>query len=86
MRPEGGKTVGGAGSSGVEEADVVKSVIAAESAPCEVLVWEVACWATTVAAAWASAEPVPPSEMFIWIVTEITVSCSRGLLKYSQAF
>ena len=36
--------------------------MAAESAPCEVLYGEGACWATAVAAAGASAEPVSPSE------------------------
>ena len=27
-----------------------------------------------------------PGRVFIWIVPAMTVSCSRGLLKYSQAF
>ena len=38
------------------------SVVTVESAPCEVFVGEGVCWATAVAAAGASAEPVPPSE------------------------
>ena len=62
MGPEGGKVVGGAGSPGGEGVDVGRSVIAAESVPCEMFVGEGACWATAVAAAWASAEPVPPLE------------------------
>ena len=37
-------------------------VIAAESAPCDVLVGEGACWAIAVAAAGASTESVPPTE------------------------
>ena len=45
-----------------EGADTAGSVIAAESAPCEVLDEEGACRATLLAAAGASAEPVPPSE------------------------
>ena len=44
MRPEGGKAVGGAGSPDGVGTDVAGSVIAAESAPCEVLDWEEACW------------------------------------------
>ena len=52
----------GLGSPGDEEADAAGSVIAAESAPCGVLVREGACWATAVAAAGAPAEPVPPSK------------------------
>ena len=62
MRIEGGKAVGGAGSSGGKGVDAAGSVIAAESAHCEVLDWEGACWATAVTAAGASAERVPPSE------------------------
>ena len=62
MRPEGGKAVVGAGSPCGEGADAAGSMIAAESAPCEVPDGEGACWATLVAAAGASAEPVPPSE------------------------
>ena len=59
MRLEGGKAVGGAGSPCGEGADAAGSVIAAESAPCEMLDGKGACWATLVAAAGASAEPVP---------------------------
>ena len=62
MRPEGGKAIGCAGSPGGEEANAAGSVIPAKSAPCVVLVGEGACWVTAVAAAGASAEPVPPSE------------------------
>ena len=62
MRPEGGKAVGGAGSPCGEGADAPGSVISAESAPCEVLDVGKACWATLVAAAGDSAEPVPSPE------------------------
>ena len=62
MRPEGGKAVGGAGSPDGEGVDAARSVIAAESAPREVLDGEGACWATVIAAAGASTEPMPPSE------------------------
>ena len=62
MRPEGGQAVGGTGPAGVEGADAAGSVIAAESAPCNVLVGEGAWWATAVKVAGASAQPVPPSE------------------------
>ena len=62
IRPEGGKAAVGAGSPCGEGADAAGSVIAAESAPCEVLDGQGACWATLVAAARASTEPVPPSE------------------------
>ena len=62
MRPEGGKAVGGGGSPCGEGADAAGSVILAESAPCQVLDVGGACWATLVAAAGASAEPVPPPE------------------------
>ena len=62
MRPEGGKPAGGARSPGSEGTDAAGSVIAADSAPCEVLDGEGACWATVVAASDASADPVPPSE------------------------
>ena len=43
MGPEGGKAVGGAESPGGERADAARSVIAAESAPFEVLDWGGAC-------------------------------------------
>ena len=62
MRPEGGKAVGGAGSPCGEGSDAAGAVVSAESAPCGVLDVGGACWATLVAAAWASAEPVPPPE------------------------
>ena len=62
MRPEGGKAVGSAGSSGSKRGDAAESVIPAESALYEVLVGEGGCSATAVAAAGASEEPVPPSE------------------------
>lgn len=51
LRPEGGKAVGGAGlpgGKGAGAAEIYRS-IAAESAPCEVLVREGACWVITVA-------------------------------------
>ena len=57
MRSEGVKAVGGAGSPGGERVDAAGSVIAAESARCEG-----ARWVTALAAAGASAEPVPPLE------------------------
>ena len=62
MNPEGGKAIGGAGSPGAEGAYATGSVIAVESAPCEVLDGEGACWVTVVAAVGAFAEPVPPAE------------------------
>ena len=61
MRPEGRKAVGCAWSPVDEGADEAASVFAVESAPYEVIVGKGACWATAVAAAGASAEPVPPS-------------------------
>jgi len=48
--------------SGGGGADAAGSVISAESGPCEVLVGGGACWAIDVAAAGASAGPVPSSE------------------------
>ena len=62
MRLEGGKAVRGAGWPGGEGVDAVESMIAAGAAPREVLNGEGACWATVVAAAGASAGPVPHSE------------------------
>ena len=62
IRPECSEAVGGAALPSVEGADVARSMIAVESAPCEVLVGEGACWATVVAAVGASAEPASPSE------------------------
>ena len=46
MKPEGGEAVGGAGLPGGEGVYAAGSVIAAELAPCEVLVGGGACWAT----------------------------------------
>ena len=57
----GGKAVRGAELPGGEEADAAGSVIAAESAPFEVIIGERASWATAVAAVGAFAEPVRPS-------------------------
>ena len=57
MRPQGGKAIGSTGSPSGEEVDAAGSVIAVDSAPCEVLVGEGACWAIAVAAAGGSAEP-----------------------------
>ena len=62
MRPECGQAGGGAGSLCGEGADAAGSVIAVESAPCEVLDEEGACRATLVVAAGASAELVLPSD------------------------
>ena len=63
MQLKGNKAVGGPGSPGGEGADAAESVIAAESAPCKVLVGEGACWVTdAVVAAGASAKLVRPSE------------------------
>ena len=62
MRPEGGKSVGGATSPGGAGADAAVSVIAAESAPYEVLVGEGVCWTIAIGEMGASAEPVAPSE------------------------
>ena len=60
MRPDGG--VGGVGSPDSEETDAAGSVIAVELAPYKVPVRKGVCWATAVAAAGASADPVPRSE------------------------
>ena len=60
MRPKSDRAVGGAGSSGGEGADAVGSVIEVESAPCDVLVWEIACWTTAVAAAGLLPSPCYP--------------------------
>ena len=62
MQPEASKAIGGAESPGGEGADAAGSMIAAESAPCEVLVGEGPCWTTAVTAAGASVEAAPPSE------------------------
>ena len=60
MRSEDGFTVGGAGEPGVAGADAVGPVVSTESVPCVGLLEGVG-WATAVAAAGASAEPVPTS-------------------------
>ena len=62
MRPEGGKAFPGAGLQGGEGADATESVITVESSSCRVLVERGARWATTVAAAGASGEPLSPLE------------------------
>ena len=60
MRSEDGVTVGGAGEPGEEGADAVGPVVSTESVP-SVGLLEGVGWATVVAAAGASAEPVPTS-------------------------
>ena len=60
MRSEDGVTVGGAGEPGEEGADAVGPVVSTESVPCVGLLGGVG-WATAVATAGASAEPVPTS-------------------------
>ena len=60
MRSEDGFTVGGAGEPGKAGADAVGPVVSTESVPCVGLLEGVG-WATAVAAAGASAEPVPTS-------------------------
>ena len=60
MRSEDGFTVWGAGEPGEAGADAVGPVVSTESAPCVELLEGVG-WATVVAAAGASAEPVPTS-------------------------
>ena len=58
MRSEDGFTVGGAGEPGEAGTDAVGPVGSTESVPCVGLLEGVG-WATAVAAAGASAEPVP---------------------------
>ena len=60
MWSKDGFTVGGIGESGEAGADVVGPVVSTESVPCVGLLEGVG-WATAVAAAGASAEPVPTS-------------------------
>ena len=60
MRSEDGFTVGGAGEPGESGTDAVGPVVSTESVPCVGLLEGVG-WATTVAAAGASSEPVPTS-------------------------
>ena len=58
MRSEGGFAVGGAGEPGETGADTVGPVVTTESVPCVELLEKGVGWATVVAAAGASAEPV----------------------------
>ena len=60
MRSEDGFTVGGAEEPGEAGADTVGPVVSTESVTCVGLLEGVG-WATAVAAAGASAEPVPTS-------------------------
>ena len=60
MRSEDGFAVWGAGEPGEAEADAVGPVVSTESVPC-VELFEKVGWATVVAAAGVSAEPVPTS-------------------------
>ena len=59
MRSEGGFAVGGAGEPGETGADTVGPVDTTESVPCVELLEKRAGWATVVATAGASEEPVP---------------------------
>ena len=61
MQPEGGFVVGGTGEPGETGADTVEPVASMESFSCERLREKVIGWATVVAAAGASADPVPTS-------------------------
>ena len=60
MRSDDGFTVWGAGEPGEAEADAFGPVVSTESVPCVELLERVG-WATVVAAAGASVEPVPTS-------------------------
>ena len=60
MGSQDGLTVGGAGEPGEAGADAVGPVVSTESVPCVGLLEGVG-WATAVAEAGASAEPVPTS-------------------------
>ena len=60
MRSEDGFTVAGAGEPGEAGADAVGPVVSTESVSCAGFLEGVG-WATAVAAAGASAEPVPTS-------------------------
>ena len=60
MRSEDGFAVGGAGRPGETGVDTVEPAVSIESVPCVELL-EGVDWATVVAAAGASAEPVPTS-------------------------
>ena len=61
MWSKGGFAVGGAGESGETGADTVGPVVKTESVPCVERLEIGVGWAAVVAAAWASAEPVPTS-------------------------
>ena len=61
MRSEGGFAVGDAGEPSETGADTVGPVVSTESVPCVELLEKGAGWATVVAVAGASAEPVPTS-------------------------
>ena len=61
MRSEDGFAVGGAGEPGETEADADGPVVSTESVPCVELLEKGVGWATVVAAAGASTEPVPTS-------------------------
>ena len=70
MRSEDGFTVWGAGEPGEAAADAVGPVVSTESVPCLGLLEGVG-WATVVAAAGASVEPVPtaalsPHSVVLW--------------------
>ena len=60
MRPQDGITVGGIGEPDEAGADAVGPVVSTESVPCVGFLERVG-WVTAVAAAGASAEPVPTS-------------------------
>ena len=58
MRSEDGFAVAGVGEPGETRADTVESAVSTESVPCVELLEKGVGWATVVAAAGASAEPV----------------------------
>ena len=61
IRPEDGFAVAGAGEPGETGADTVGPAVSMESVPCVELLEKGVGWATVVAAAGASAKPVPTS-------------------------
>ena len=61
MRSKNGFAVGGAGEPGETGADTVGPVVSTESVPRMELLEKEVGWATVVAAAGASAKPVPTS-------------------------
>ena len=61
MRSEDGFAVGGAGEPGEKGTDTVGPVVSTESVSCVELLEKGVGWATVVAAAGASAKPVPTS-------------------------